>query len=53
MKKLAFNYSVNLPNIDLTLSSVSNIDILNENMKFYEEGLNEDELKILMLIREK
>jgi aryl-alcohol dehydrogenase-like predicted oxidoreductase len=53
LKKLAFNYSVLQPDIDITISSTASEEILDENMRYFGEGFNESELESLQFIREK
>jgi len=53
LKKLAFNYSVLQPDIDITISSTASEEILDENMRYFTEGFNESELESLQFIREK
>lgn len=51
--KLALNFSANHSCVDVVLSSVPSAEVLEKNVKYFNDGLSEYEENILQLIREK
>ncbi len=47
LTKLAFLFSVNQPDADVTLFSVTSKTILEENIKHLKDGMNDKEKKVL------